>query len=629
MCGISGFWEFRALRRREELQKNIESMTSVLAHRGPDGQGTWIEESAGVAFGHRRLSIIDLSTAGSQPMLSANERFVITFNGEIYNFQEIRKELENGGVVFRGHSDTEVLIEAIVIWGLDATVKKCIGMFAFALWDRGEQKLFLVRDRMGVKPLYYSIIANQAVLFASQSKSFLKHPYFKPAISLESTAGYLQYGYLPRSQSIYENTAQVLPGHIVAISQDGWIKQSCYWSLPTERLAISENEASERLEEILKSSIKLRMRADVPVGAFISGGVDSSAVVAYMQKSVSRKVKTFCIGFNNAVLDESKYAKAVANHLGTDHTEVIMDEKDLFSLIPTLPEYYDEPFADFSMLPTMLVSKIAREQVVVSLSGDGGDELFTGYDKYKAAALLLRIPQKTLRCLLPMIDNLPFGLWQGFGKVLGLKVTSRRIDRLKKIIKADGKKEILLDFYNNLWREELPLLSPEYSALHREKYVPERLENIEDMQRIDASFYLPDDILTKVDRASMAYGLEAREPLLDHRLVEFAFSLPLSLKLKKGKSKYLLRKALYKYVPEKLIDRPKQGFGPPLHEWLRGPLRDWAENLLDHKKLEQDGILDGNVIRKTLQNHLDGIEDNSFALWSVLMFQEWKGYYRV
>jgi len=629
VCGIAGFWEFKGARGAAELLDITRNMTAVLAHRGPDGEGVWAEESAGLAFGHRRLSIIDLSDAGSQPMVSANQRFVITFNGEIYNFQEIRKLLEAGGAAFHGHSDTEVLLEAISAWGLEAALAKCIGMFAFALWDRKNRVLQLVRDRMGVKPLYYTAIENRAVLFASQSKSFLKHPYFRPRISLESTAGYLQYGYLPKSRSIYENTAQVLPGHIVTISGDGSIKHAAYWSLPDEQLNISEAEAAERTEEILESAIKLRMRADVPVGAFISGGVDSSAVVAYMQKSVTRKVKTFCIGFNNAALDESKYAKAIANHLGTDHTEVIMDEKDLFSLIPLLPEYYDEPFADFSMLPTMLVSKIAREQVVVSLSGDGGDELFTGYDKYKAARSLLRIPQGALKIFLPLLENLPIGFWQGVGKIGGVGVTQRRLDRLKKIIRADSKKEVLIDFYNNLWRESLPMLSAEYKTLYREKYIPERLEGVEDMQRIDAGFYLPDDILTKVDRASMAYGLEAREPLLDHRLVELAFSLPLSYKLKGGKTKIPLRKALYKHVPAKLIERPKQGFGPPLHEWLRGPLRDWAENLLDEKKLEGEGILDGKQIKTVWRRHLDGTEDNSFALWSVLMFQMWRGYYRL
>jgi asparagine synthase (glutamine-hydrolysing) len=630
MCGIAGFIEFKANRKKAALLESIEAMTQSIAHRGPDGSGAWLDESSGVALGHRRLSIIDLSDTGSQPMASASGRFVITFNGEVYNFKEIRSELEAKGIRFRGGSDTEVLVEAIAEWGIENAVRKCIGMFAFAVWDKKDKVLYLVRDRMGVKPLYYTYTQEGTFLFSSQSKSFLKHPHFTPSISLEATAGYLQFGYLPRSQSIYKGAQQLSPAHILEVRAQGKLKQYRYWNLPTEKINLSELDALAQLDKILKDSIRLRMRSDVPLGAFISGGVDSSAVVAYMQRISDKPIKTFCIGFNNPALDESKYARAVAQHLHTDHTETIMSDEDLLSLIPNISSYYDEPFADFSMLPTMLVSRIARQQVTVSLSGDGGDELFQGYLSYKTARQMLMI-KKILPAgiTLPMLRVMPPVFWKMAEKVTGIKMHESRIATIISMLGEKDNQKVLMRFFGNLWPEKLPLLSKEFSSLQTEKYLNGRLQGVEDMQRLDAGLYLPDDILTKVDRASMAYGLEAREPLLDHRLVEFAFSLPEHYKVRRGTAKYLLKKALYQHVPPALIERPKKGFSPPLHEWLRGPLRDWAEDLISEKNLKQGDILDPQLVRSKWSAHLAGTADYSFALWGVLMFQNWRRNYKV
>lgn len=629
MCGIAGFIEFRANRKKLELLESVKEMTDSIAHRGPDGSGAWVDEAKGIAFGHRRLSIIDLSDAGSQPMASANGRFVITFNGEVYNFKEIRGELEQKNIRFRGSSDTEVLVEAIAEWGIERAVSKCVGMFAFAAWDKKNNTLYLVRDRMGVKPLYYTRTENRTLLFSSQSKSFLKHPDFKPSIAIESVAGYLQFGYLPRGRSIYQGAQQVPPAHILEVNAEGKIRSYPYWQLPAEKSTLNEQEALEKLDEILKDSIRLRMRSDVPVGAFLSGGIDSSAVVAYMQQASNRPVKTFCVGFTSPGIDESKYAKAVAEHLQTDHTEIIMDQEELLTLIPTLHKFYDEPFADFSMLPTMLVSQIARKHVTVSLSGDGGDELFQGYQSYARARQILAykrlIPAPIFA---PILGVMPPIFWSMAEKITQIKMDKERIKTILKMVNEKNNHNILKRFFGNLWLDKLPVQSNEFSLPEVEKYIGQPLESVEDMQRLDAGLYLPDDILTKVDRASMAYGLEAREPLIDHRLVEFAFSLPDSYKFKRGKSKYLLRQALYKHVPPKLIERPKRGFSPPLHEWLRGSLREWAEDLISEQSLKQDTILDAALIRSKWVAHQAGA-DHSFALWGVLMLQNWRRHYKI
>jgi asparagine synthase (glutamine-hydrolysing) len=641
MCGIAGFWKTKA--HRECPQETLRQMGATMAHRGPDDSGVFFDAGAGLGLVHRRLAILDLSPEGHQPMTSVSGRYVIVFNGEVYNFEAIREEL--GAAKWRGHSDTEVMLQAFERWGIQAAVRRFVGMFAFALWDAQDKILYLVRDRLGIKPLYYGRIGTDFV-FASELKALREYPGFDNSIDLDALALYMRHDYVPSPHSIYTGIQKLRPGQIACFqSPRATPAMSTFWSAidvaqrgAAERLGSSESELLDQLEQCLSESVRLRMIADVPVGAFLSGGVDSSTVVALMQRQSSRPVRTFTIGFQDPAFDEAKAAQKVAQHLGTEHTELYVTPEEAQAVIPLLPSMYDEPFGDSSQIPTFLVSRLARRQVTVSLSGDGGDELFGGYFRYSLTnslwRLLRNVPRPARRIAERLTRRVPpkmidTGLsW--IRPVLPARITGIRLpgDKLQKIA------------------EYLPLANPEAIYLHTLSHwsnacqlvpgaaVPNDLENSlaelrglpsfdEIMMLADLTNYLPDDILTKVDRASMAVSLEARVPLLDHRAVELAWRMPVNFKVRNGQAKWALRQILYKYVPARLIERPKMGFNVPVDGWLRGPLRPWAEELLSQEALGKHQLLNIEMVRKKWKEHLSGSRNWHFQLWNVLMFQQW------
>jgi asparagine synthase (glutamine-hydrolysing) len=645
MCGISGILEPGASARGDELCAYVTCMTESLRHRGPDDQGEWVDQESGVALGHRRLSIIDLSPEGHQPMLSGSGRFVIAFNGEVFNFRALRRELEPKGHHFRGHSDTEIMLAAIEEWGLEEAVRRFIGMFAFALWDRQDRALHLVRDRLGIKPLYYGW-ADRTLLFASELKALRAHPAFRPEIDRNALAAYMRHNYVPCPHTIYRGVFKLAPGTILTVSPGGRDSEpKTYWSAREVArdglrapLGASADEATSQLDSLLRDAIKLRLESDVPLGAFLSGGVDSSTVVAVMQAESARPVRTFTIGFRESDYDEAAHARAVAAHLHTDHTELYVEPSDALKLIPCIPDWYDEPFADSSQLPTFLVSQMTRRHVTVALSGDGGDELFAGYDRYFWAESIWRITGRLPQALRHRVARLLTGL------------SPAHIDRISALLprrirppRAGDKSHKLastlrLDSVDAVYRrllshwtepEQLVLGSAEPSGIVWDESLPSDFPDfVPRAQFLDLVTYLPDDILTKVDRASMAVSLEARVPLLDHRIVEFAWRLPLDLKVRGGQTKWILRQVLYRHVPRHLIERPKMGFGVPIDAWLRGPLREWAEGLLDERRLRQDGYLDPAPIRQKWAEHLSGHRNWHYLLWDVLMFQAWRERWR-
>jgi asparagine synthase (glutamine-hydrolysing) len=638
MCGITGIWRKRGV----DAAATAARMTDRLAHRGPDDAGVWSDAAAGIALGFRRLSIIDLSPAGHQPMQSASGRFTMIFNGEVYNFLAIREELERGGLApsWRGHSDTEVILAAFEAWGLDAAVKRFVGMFAFALWDGRERLLHLVRDRVGVKPLYYSA-ANGAVLFGSELKSMTVAEECPTTISRDALALYTRFAYVPVPYTIYEEVWKVRPGTIVTYDADHGCTEREYWSLRdviesgiANRYAGSDAEAIEELDRVAREAVRLRMIADVPLGVFLSGGIDSSLVTALMQAQSSGPVKTFSIGFREAEYDEARYAAAVAKHLGTEHTELYVTPSDARDVIPLLPDIYDEPFADSSQIPTYLVSKLARQHVTVSLSGDGGDEFFGGYHRYflgqklwDKAELLPRFARPVAAAAMRAV---PIASWNALlspksrfvPRALRRERAGERIHKLAAAMTASDPDALYREVVEQ-WQglvpgaRELPIATTDRAAW------PRIDDYIERMMYFDQVSYLPDDILVKVDRASMAVSLEAREPLLDHRLIEFAWRLPLSMKLRDGGGKWILKKLLARYVPQTLIDRPKMGFGLPIDHWLRGPLREWAESLLSEKRLREDGFFDAPAVREKWTQHASGRGEWQQYLWTVMMFQAW------
>lgn len=611
-------------------------MAKEISFRGPDSTGFWIDEKISLVFAHLRLSIIDLNDTGNQPMASASHRFVITYNGEVYNYEALRKELETLGVSFKGSSDTEVMLASIEAWGLEIALSKFIGMFAFALWDTQDQKLFLVRDRLGVKPLYYGII-NNVLFFGSQPRSFIPHPLWQSTLNQAALSDYFVYSYIPGTQSIYQGLQKVAPGHIVSIDASFQPKLSCYWNL-TEKyhqghqnpLNLSEIETVNHLETLLKDAVKLRMISDVPLGAFLSGGIDSSLVVALMQKQSTNSVKTFSIGFEEDAFNEAPHAKKIASYLGTNHFEYILREKDALDIIPKLPEFYDEPFADSSQIPTYLVSQMARQQVIVSLSGDGGDEFFCGYTRYGIGQSLKNIlkffplfVRPTLSALLriaakPNLEK----LMRIFSSETHL---SYKLTKLADLIMMQSPFDIYHSLLIHFSPKEAEIITEHRSSfgLTLEKMFLSAQNFTEAMQLTDIFLYLPDDILTKVDRASMAHSLEAREPLLDHRISEFSFALPLSLKLKQNEGKWILRQILKRHVPESYFKRPKQGFGLPIDEWLRGELKDWAHDLLSSRSLKDSGLSNIASIRTRWEEHLSLTRNWQYSLWSVLMYQAW------
>ncbi len=638
MCGIAGLFDLSRGQPAGALEHAAAAMTATLVHRGPDGSGTFADGQGGAALGHRRLAIIDLSETGAQPMTSADGRFVIAFNGEIYNFAEIARELPGHGARLRGHSDTEVLLEACAHAGVDAAVTRAVGMFAFALWDKRERRLTLVRDRLGIKPLYWGR-AGRMILFASEIKAVLAHPAFVAEIDRDALAAYMRLGYVPAPHTIYRNLHKLRPGHIISFGLDGVAKERGFWDL--RRLAvegarapvrISAEEATDALEARLTEAVRLRMIADVPLGAFLSGGIDSSTVVALMQKCAQGPVRTFTIGFGEADYDEAAHAKAVARHLGTEHTELTVTPDDARAVIPLLPEIYDEPFADASAIPTYLLSKLTRGHVTVALSGDGGDELFAGYDRYRVAgtARLPFLPAALRRTLGRAAGGVPPATWDMLARLIPATrrppATGDKIAKLARVLRA-GDDDDVYRAVTALWEDPAALVPGAIEAADaaRDPALARDLPHfLSRMQYLDSATYLPDDILTKVDRASMAVSLEARVPILDHRVVEFAWTLPPSLKRRGGVSKWLLRRVLDRHVPRALIDRPKMGFGVPIGAWLRGPLRDWAEGLLARDRLAEGGLLAPEPVIRRWHEHLTGRRNWSYQLWTVLMFQAWR-----
>ncbi|MBF0158653.1 MAG: asparagine synthase (glutamine-hydrolyzing) [Magnetococcales bacterium] len=637
MCGITGWWDLSAATPADQLTATIHRMTRALASRGPDDHGVWSDPAAGVALGHRRLSILDLSPAGHQPMLSRNGRFVIVYNGEIFNFQDIRAELLHQGVSCRSQCDTEVLLEGCALWGVEQTVRRCIGMFALALWDRRERSLTLVRDRIGIKPLYWGRQGNQ-ILFASQPRSFLAHSGWQARIDRSALAAFLNQGCVPNPLSIYQDMYQLRPGHILVVKATGAQWEVRYWDLPalvsaTPRLTGTVEEAEAALESLLHDAIQRRMVADVPLGAFLSGGIDSSLVTALMQAHSARPVRSFSIGFHEQAYNEAHHAKAIAQHLGTEHTELYVDARQALDLVPQLPEIYDEPFADVSQIPTYLLCRLTRQHVTVALSGDGGDELFAGYTRYLMAQRLeqlFRYSQSWMRdSAAALLRLLPPSLWDRAAMLLPQQRRPTLLgDKLHKLAHLLALPDVKLVYPQLLsfWPLATELV-PECGRPQSSDFPSSRTDGIEQMQLLDLMTYLPDDILVKVDRASMAVGLEARVPLLDHRLVELAWRLPLSMKISQGQGKWLLRRILYRHVPQALIDRPKMGFGVPIGDWLRGPLRDWAETLLSESALNEGQLLHAAPIRQRWQQHLSGRRNWQYALWAVLMFQSWRYYW--
>lgn len=637
MCGITGFWGSDA-----PDAAIVERMARTIAARGPDDAGVWCDDPAGLALGHRRLSILDLSPAGHQPMVSPCGRYVLAFNGEIYNHRDLRSELERAGGAFdwRGHSDTETLLAGLRHWGIQRMLEQVNGMFAFALWDASDRTLFLARDRMGEKPLYYGR-SGDTFLFGSELKALAVHPDWQGEVNRDALALYMRHNYVPAPWSIYKGIAKLPPAHFVAITDAGRgvAAPVCYWDLAQVAeqgagSAAAEPEAlADELDALLRDAIGRRMAADVPLGAFLSGGYDSTTVAALMQAQSERPVKTFSIGFHEAGYDEAKHAKAVAAHLGTDHSELYVTPAEAMAVIPKLPTIYDEPFSDSSQIPTYLVSQLARRDVTVSLSGDGGDELFCGYNRYvlgyRVWQKLRFLPLVARRFLAAILNRAPGHTLDALQRQLPKRFQVPNLaDRLPKLAEVlahrDGQ-----SFYRTLVShaknpDQLVLGATEPNTiLNRPDRLPALPGLREQMMYLDMMTYLPDDILTKVDRASMAVSLEARVPLLDHRLVEFAWRVPTSLKYRNGSGKWLLRQVLYRYVPRELMDRPKMGFGVPIEHWLRGPLRDWAEELLAEKRLREEGYFDPAPIRRMLQEHVAGKRRWHYHLWDVLMFQAW------
>jgi asparagine synthase (glutamine-hydrolysing) len=623
MCGITGI----AFAKNTKTLATIRNMTDTLEHRGPDDQGIWIDQERGTALGHQRLAILDLSQEGHQPMVSANGQYVIALNGEIYNFQELKKALGTS-LQLRGHSDTEVLLEAISHWGLTTTLKRCVGMFAFALWDKAIKKLYLARDRFGEKPLYYGHI-NGTLIFASELKALKKFGAWQGEIDPNALADYLRYRYVPGSQSIYKNIYKVTPGTYLTFDAEK-MHETVYWSATETAqqgfehpLQVSFLEATDMLEQKLSQSVHLQMTADVPVGAFLSGGIDSSIIVALMQAQSTQRIKTFSIGFTEKNYNEAHFAQAIAKHLGTDHTELYLSSQDAIDTIPLLATIYDEPFGDSSAIPTYLLSKLTQQHVTVSLSGDGGDELFGGYKRYWLAQNLWHIRNKLPQTL----KNSMISLLNFYANYLPFNKFTTRAQRLSGLLAAD--RSILLNRMLTSTTDTPTVFlhqGTEYSLTNFEHLFSQNF--IAQMMHQDTLAYLPNDILVKVDRAAMAVGLESRVPFLDHRIFEFAWQLPINYKINKGAGKLILKALLKRYIPEELFERPKMGFGIPLSTWLKGPLRTWAEELLSTENLHRQNYFNEQKVRQLWQEYLNNHNQHADLLWNILMFCAWLKVYQ-
>jgi asparagine synthase (glutamine-hydrolysing) len=647
MCGFAG--AFDPDTEAAAWPSRLAGMASALRHRGPDDEGFWHDAETGIGLAFRRLAILDLSAEGHQPMLSATGRYVIAFNGEVYNFRALRDELAASGARFRGSSDTEVMLAAFEAWGLAASVPRFVGMFAFALWDRTERRLHLVRDRIGIKPLYWGW-SRGSLLFGSELTALRRHPSFEARLSRDAVASFLRFNYVPAPHAIFEGFRKLEPGCIrtfdlATAARGGEGRLAAYWALAdvahhglAHSFAGDERDAVVELERRLGDSVALRMIADVPLGAFLSGGIDSSLVVALMRARATGPVRTFTIGFEEKEYDESPWARAIAKHLGTEHTEHVVTATEALAAVPRIASLFDEPFSDSSQVPTLLVSELARRHVTVALSGDGGDELFAGYKRYALFAdlkrILSRVPRGARRALGRVLGAVPvapanrlFGFadpWlrrYGSGGAAGDKIR-----KLAELVALPDDRALYLDLLSH-WK-------------HPELLVPGSMaqERLADLARCPAGFgdplhplmfddmlaYLPDDILVKVDRTSMSVGLEARVPLLDHRVIELAWSLPLALKARNGGTKWALRQVLYRHVPADLLERPKMGFGLPIDVWLRGPLRAWADDLLSPSRLRREGLLEPGPIQEKWREHVSGRRNWHYYLWDVLVLQSWR-----
>jgi len=641
MCGIAGLVDWRADTPGHTLQQAGEAMIETLRHRGPDAGAVWVSAEQGIVLGQRRLAIIDLSPTGAQPMHSADGRYAITFNGEIYNYRDIRRDLESGGRALRGNSDTEVLIEACALWGVERAIERTIGMFAFALWDRQARTLVLARDRLGIKPLYYAAISDR-VLFASQLKAFRALPNWKPSIDADAVANYLRYAYIPQPQTIYNEARKLPPGHILKLHPGSANEPKPFWDLRAVAAAGQRRndpkpdaqEAVEHLDKLLRDAVRLRMIADVPLGAFLSGGIDSSTVVALMQTQSVRPVKTFSIGFHETHYDEAECAKRVAAHLDTDHTEFYVEPCHAIEVIPKLPDWFDEPFADASQIPTYLLSELTRRHVTVALTGDGGDEVFGGYNRYYWVPVLARLLNVMPR---PLCKFWAHGLQAArpevWDRIFGSLPSAWRpaqpgdkVHKLAKLLASPGVDAIYRRLVSQ-WDEPREIVTnaiEPYGAMSDRTIAQEFPDPLARMQLMDMLGYLPEDILTKVDRATMAVGLEGRVPLIDHRVVTYAWSLPPAFKVRLTGRKWLLRQVLSRYVPSALVDRPKMGFGVPIGAWLRGPLREWADDLLSPARLRDYGLVRVEPVRHTWLEHLSGHRNWDHRIWTVLMLQAWR-----
>lgn len=647
MCGLIGFHSSVSA---ESLDRVALNMADALAHRGPDDRGVWVDETCGLALAHRRLAVLDLSPSGRQPMHSDDQRHVIVFNGEIYNHLELRAQLEQQGraPTWRGQSDTETLIACHQAWGIENTLAAATGMFAFALWDRQTRRLVLARDRMGEKPLYWTWTGN-ALIFGSELKAMRRHPGWQAQVSRPALASFMRHGYIAAPHSIYEGVFKLPAGHWLDIPLDRpelarAAQPQAYWSLnDTVRDGIANplegdpEQAVDLLESELMRAIGGQMLSDVPLGAFLSGGIDSSAVVALMQSRSARPIKTFTIGFDDPRFNEAPHAASIAKHLGTDHTELYIDPSDALDLVPGLSERYDEPFADSSQIPTLMVSKLTRQHVTVALSGDGGDELFGGYNTFRfapglwrriqripaplrglGASLLMRVPPSGWDAVLGRLRSASFS---GSGR----RLHGDKVHKLSGLLSAPHERE----FYRRLsshWLqpEDLVAGSSEAATLMTDNEALKDVDSFEHyMMAASAGMYMPDDILVKVDRAAMSQSLEVRVPMLDHKVVELAWRMPLAWKIRQDKGKWPLRQLLFRHVPEALFERPKKGFSIPLAQWLRGPLKDWADSLLEPARLQREGYLNPGPVQRAWRQHLDGEQDHSSRLWCVLTFQAW------
>jgi asparagine synthase (glutamine-hydrolysing) len=649
MCGIAGFLEIDLL-SPEESREDLRRMACVLAHRGPDDEGLWLDPAAGVGLAHRRLSILDLTPLGHQPMVSASGRSIVSFNGEIYNHAELRAELARGGHAFRGGSDTEVLLAACEQWGVRAALERCRGMFALALWSAAERVLYLARDRFGEKPLYYAL-ENGRLLFGSELKALKEHRAFRAEVSRDALALYLRRGYIPSPHSIYRGVRKVPPGSFLSVRSDGRalaVREQQYWRAAAicgrapeaigqggGRQTETVRRGLDEVQRALEEAIRLQMVADVPVGAFLSGGIDSSLVVALMQRASARAVRTFSIGFAEREFDEAPFARSVARHLGTDHTELTVTPRDALAVIPELATVYDEPFADPSQIPTLLLCRLARRHVTVALSGDGGDELFGGYGRYfevrRRWRRIRHVPQGLRRGAARLVALAPVRALDLAGRpaaLAGVRNGRALADHLQRRA-AQWRARTLPEYYHlvgSYWPFPGELVrgacEPQDVASRSEEW-PSRASDIAHMMYVDTRLYMPDDVLVKVDRAAMAVSLETRVPLLDPRVAQAAWRIPLEVHLADGGGKWVLRQLLERYVPRELFERPKMGFGVPISRWLKRELSEWAGDLLAPARLRREGYLEPALIERCWRQHRAGAANWSTQLWIVLMFQSW------